>query len=155
MMRNRLQQGDTACVRVRGGSMQPLLRQGDEVLLTFAAADTLTRGDIITFLTKDGLLTHRFWAHERVNGRLLLHTRGDNNRQPDALHAAEALVGRVIARRRSGQLALNQGAGAWLNRRLTRLAAAEAQRGSLFRRAAIHRKKILIILVTLIAERRS
>lgn len=100
---------------VSSDSMMPLLRQGDEVVLTAVTPDGLHSGEIVTYFNGIDLITHRFW---RVAGERLLF-RGDRPMHYDPPVFPEQVIGRVQERRRNGRtLSLDFGRGAWLNRHL-------------------------------------
>ncbi len=117
-----LQDGRQATLTVTSNSMSPLIRRGDQVWIV-AASRPLQPGDIITFRSADGLLTHRFGGYVPGVGPLLMITRGDKPVLFDAPTQAANLVGQVIGRQRHGRwLHLLHGRGLWLNRHLAHLA---------------------------------
>ena len=75
---------------VRTGSMAPAHQPGD--LLVNRPAEALTPGDVLTFRTSTGLVTHRLV--EVTAGGLVV--KGDANRSPDALPIAPADVVGVV-----------------------------------------------------------
>jgi phage repressor protein C with HTH and peptisase S24 domain len=81
---------------VRGGSMAPLLADGDRVEL--GAVRWPLPGDVVAFATDDGrlvvhrLLGYRFWA-----GGLACVTRGDASPDLDPPVPRRRLLGRVVA----------------------------------------------------------
>jgi len=72
---------------ILGGSMEPTIPFGSEVVLRPVRADQLRIGDIITF-RKPGdsveFVTHRIVRVERSGGRRYFLTKGDANALPDA-----------------------------------------------------------------------
>ena len=111
---------------ISSGSMRPLLRRGDEVIIENAAWEGLVAGDIIVLRRPAALFTHRFWGTVTTSAGAWLTTRGDRSASFDRPVLPEAYVGRVAARRRNGRiLFLDSGPGARANRRLTRLGAQE------------------------------
>lgn len=126
LLEESIRQNLIASITVSGGSMAPLLQDGD--LIGVVAADTkeLQSGQIITFRNpsdRQQLLTHRFIAH----GETFLLARGDRTLLFDPPLEAADVLGRVVWRRRGGRdLDLARGAGAWTSRRLA--AVAERQR---------------------------
>lgn len=117
-------QGRIPFLEVTSNSMSPLLRRGDEVGLAPVQPEHLQRGDIVTFVDGDHLTTHRYWG--QAAGRL--HSRSDRSGAFDRPWRPEALVGRVVVRRRAGAgLWLDVGAGLRLNRFLYRLSVAGQQ----------------------------
>ena len=71
---------------ITGGSMEPTLPLGSEVVLRPVRAQQLRVGDIITFDRPDGrggLVTHRIVRIERDSGHRFFVTQGDANGVPD------------------------------------------------------------------------
>lgn len=122
LLQQSLQNNRQAMLTVTSNSMAPLIRRGDEVLIV--AIERPSAGDIITFTTKSGLLTHRFWGFlQKEEGDFLL-TRGDKPLLFDSPTPATNILGLVVKRQRHGRwLHLKQGRGRWLNQHLARLAA--------------------------------
>ncbi len=90
----------TLRIRVRGVSMLPTLRPGDEVLVEPLAAADLRPGDWVVLRgERGGGFVHRFlgWRH----GRVL--TKGDGHRRCDPLWPPQAVWGRVIEAYRAGR----------------------------------------------------
>src|SRR5690606_29804239 len=116
-LRASLGQGRMPFLEITSDSMTPLLRRGDQVGLAATAPEQLQRGDIVTFLENEHLTTHRYWG--QMAGRLL--SRADRSGAFDRPWLPQALVGRVVVRRRAGAgLWLDAGAGRQLNRLLFR-----------------------------------
>jgi signal peptidase I len=81
-------------VTVRGGSMSPLLADGDRVEI--APARFYWPGDVVAFRAGDGLILHRFLGYRRYGGRLAAVTRGDAAPRPDSPVSLDRLLGRVV-----------------------------------------------------------
>lgn len=127
LLRDSLQNGRQPYLTVTSNSMAPLIRAGDRIIITAAGAN-LQPGDILTFETSSGLLTHRFWGFLPGNGREQPQfiTRGDKPLWFDPPLEPAHLVGRVCARQRGERLLdLEKGRGRWLNHHLAWLAAFE------------------------------
>jgi hypothetical protein len=108
---------------VRGGSMAPLLADGDRVEL--APARWPLPGDVVAFQAVDGrLVVHRLLGYRWSAGGLACVTQGDASPDPDPPVPRDRLLGRVVAP--SGalpSLAVRAGAaGALLRRGLRKLA---------------------------------
>lgn len=126
LLRDGLEDGEQPRLTIISDSMTPLLKVGDQVILAAASAENLTAGEIIVVAESHNMLTHRFWQTLDHAGNRYLITRGDRPTAYDAPHIASALLGRVIARVRNGQvLALDSGKGRKLNQTLGKLAAFE------------------------------
>ncbi|MBI4898547.1 MAG: signal peptidase I [Actinobacteria bacterium] len=72
---------------VKTGSMEPMLARGTLIVVKPTMADKLKIGDVITFTDPDnpskGLVTHRIYKIEQVDGRPVFTTKGDANPTPD------------------------------------------------------------------------
>jgi hypothetical protein len=98
---------------VTSGSMAPLIRAGDEVLVRAAPAG-LRRGDVVLVEAGGAFVVHRLRAI-LPDGRLVTH--GDRNLTPDTPWAPQALVGQVVAVVRGGrEHDLTAGRAGWLRR---------------------------------------
>jgi len=69
--------GEKFTARASSGSMEPLILKGDEVLIKRVAFETLKKGDIIAFWSRDiqNVIVHRFYKIEKDK----ILTKGDNN----------------------------------------------------------------------------
>lgn len=106
-------------LEVSSNSMAPLLRRGDAVGLALAGRQQLHQGDLVTFCEDGQLTTHRFWGEAAQQ----MISRGDRSSAFDRPWAPDALLGRVVVRRRADRsLALDRGRGARLSWRLYTLA---------------------------------
>lgn len=86
---------------VRGGSMAPLLRDGDRVRI--ARARLYLPGDVVAFHAGDGrIVAHRLLGYRLHHGRLAGVTRGDAISQVDPPVPFGQLLGRVVSRAVSG-----------------------------------------------------
>jgi hypothetical protein len=86
-------------LRVRGRSMLPTLRPGDEVVVHPATAEVLAPGDWIVVRDAQGVYLHRYLG--RRNGRVL--TKGDGHRALDPSWPPDAVLGRVVEAQRDGR----------------------------------------------------
>lgn len=109
---------------ISGRSMEPVLRDGDDVEAERVLPDELRLGDLVVVdLPEVGLVVHRLlWRSRRG-----LRTWGDGSRRMDPPVAPGRLVGRVVAALRGGT---DVAPGALLRR---------AQWGRHFSAAALHR----------------
>jgi signal peptidase len=85
-------------ITVSGGSMHPALRPGDVILVRPGQAGGLKVGDLATFLTDGGPVTHRLVGE---SGDAWI-AKGDNARRFDAPVPVGRIVGRVVASLRDG-----------------------------------------------------
>lgn len=128
------QAGEEHWIPVRGTSMLPLLRQGDQLLVAHGRQD-VRRGDIVVFRREDGLIAHRVLRVMSHQGKLILRTKGDNVLELDPASDEDELVGRVLQVRR-GELVLDLDARLWhwMGRWVARLMLAQA---ALYHRYAV------------------
>ena len=94
-----LRQGQTVWVTVKGDSMRPLIRFGDQVLIE--PVDSPRLGDIVTFYETSTLCTHRVIGRVNKAGQLFLLTKGDFCGQRDQPIPVESIIGKVTAIQRS------------------------------------------------------
>ncbi|MBN2391328.1 MAG: hypothetical protein JXR84_11415 [Anaerolineae bacterium] len=85
-------------LRVRGRSMLPTLRPGDEVVVNPVTAEALAPGDWVVVHSVQGAFLHRYlgWRH----GRII--TKGDGHRALDPSWPPDAVLGRVVGAQRGG-----------------------------------------------------
>ena len=76
-------QGTPFRFRVISGSMAPLIRAGDEVVVQEASAERLRRGDVVLYTVDGAFRTHRLLARRRRGNTTLLVTKGDATLTPD------------------------------------------------------------------------
>jgi hypothetical protein len=105
------QSGETHYLPLRGSSMLPLLRDGDQVLVSHHL-ENLQRGDIVVFQRSGGLLAHRVLCVLVGDSRKALITKGDHALKLDPRITQEELIGRVLAIRR-GERQMNIDTPAW------------------------------------------
>ncbi len=86
---------------VQGRSMWPTLQPGDEIIVEPISRDAIQRGDWIVLRAYNGLLVHRMLGFTK-DGDLL--TKGDGHRAPDPPWPLDAIVGRVCAVNRNGNM---------------------------------------------------
>jgi hypothetical protein len=124
LIREEMAQGTAFCFCVISGSMAPLIGAGDEVVVEWASADRLRRGDIVLYTVDGALHTHRLLARRRCGDATLLVTKGDATLNPDQPWRETQLLGKVVAVRREDRTIDLEG-GKWssMNRLLGALAA--------------------------------
>jgi len=84
---------------ILSGSMQPLLEEGDMILVKPVEANSVEAGDVITFWTQEEILvTHRVVdIVQQEDGGMGYKTKGDANEVEDhQLVAGEQLIGKLV-----------------------------------------------------------
>jgi hypothetical protein len=89
-------------IPITGGSMLPLIRNGDQVLVAHGSGD-VSRGDVVVFRQESGLVAHRILRVIGGDAEPVFLTKGDNTSQADSPVHARAVVGRVLAVKRAGR----------------------------------------------------
>ena len=79
-------------VVVLSGSMKPTLGVGDVAVLRSVAPASVKEGDVVTFRSSSGLITHRVVRVEETDSGRLLHTKGDANNSIDPDPIADSQV---------------------------------------------------------------
>lgn len=87
-------------LKVLTGSMEPVIKTGDLIIVKDISETHIKEGDIITFkLNSDTLVTHRVVEIYKQNGDISFKTKGDaNNVEDDELVIGDDLVGKYIFR---------------------------------------------------------
>jgi signal peptidase I len=96
------QAGERHFVPITGGSMLPLIRDGDRALVAHGCTG-VRQGDVIVFRHEGRLIAHRVLRIRRSEAGLTFVTKGDNASQFDPPLSADEIVGRVLAVERGGQ----------------------------------------------------
>lgn len=99
----RLAAGGTCVLRVRTGSMAPLLTPGDSVQVAPLSGAPPQLGALLVVRRGDYWVTHRLIGRTGAGQHLLLQ--GDACARPDRPVASTAVLGIVVARCRGGQWA--------------------------------------------------
>lgn len=94
------QAGEAHYVPLHGTSMLPLLRDGDQVLVSHNLS-MVRNGDIVVFQLSNGLVAHRVLASLNSTEGRVFRTKGDNLLAYDPLIPQEQLFGRVLTVRRA------------------------------------------------------
>ena len=83
---------------VGSGSMQPTLNVGDMVIITKASINDVAEGDIIAYVSEQGIVVHRVYKIVKHENKYLVITKGDANNEPDSTPVDERLIiGKVVA----------------------------------------------------------
>lgn len=101
LMRSVLERGVPFRFRAAGGSMTPLIRDGDVLTVVPARLAETDPGDVVAFIRpgREALVVHRLL--DRGGGGF--STRGDNAAQNDGRFDPERLLGRVVRVERDGR----------------------------------------------------
>jgi signal peptidase I len=84
-----------------GGSMFPLIRWREYVIVKKIPAEALQPGDVVVFREEGGgPVCHRIVKIEFLNGERWFRTRGDQHEEVDAPVSEQAILGKVIAVRK-------------------------------------------------------
>lgn len=87
-------------VYIESGSMEPAIKTGSVIVIRQAEYSDIKSGDIITFETPEGYVTHRFVGEDteaEKQGKAYLITKGDANRIEDIERIEPAAVkGRAV-----------------------------------------------------------
>jgi len=88
-------------VAIISNSMYPGIKRGDVVIVRISKIDNIYVGDIINFKSKSNNINiiHRVVDKYEVNNRLILTTKGDNNKiEDDDPVFTEQVIGKIVAR---------------------------------------------------------
>jgi len=82
---------------VGSGSMQPTLNVGDVVIITKVSINDIAEGDIIAYVSEQGIVVHRVYKIVEEENKYLVITKGDANNEPDNIPVDERLIiGKVV-----------------------------------------------------------
>jgi Peptidase S24-like len=130
--------GATDWIEATGGSMLPLIRPGDRLLVRFGAAE-VRRGDVVIFRHAGAIVAHRIVGDRRRDGQRRWIAKGDNEPLATEDVGAADLLGIVRAIDRGSGRRSTRGLGgraggvtAWISRLGGSLARASARRTSPF-----------------------
>ena len=113
------QAGTEHLIPITGDSMLPLIREGDQVLVSHGGAD-LQQGDVVVFQQGGKTVAHRVLRLKRDQTGSTYLTKGDNVWRVDGPVKANEIIGRVLAIKR-GNRAVSLNTPRW--RKLGRLLA--------------------------------
>lgn len=84
-------------IAIATGSMEPQIMIGDVVFIKKCTSNDVIEGDIIQYQLDDYTVIHRVVKKEQIKGEFIFTTKGDNNKQVDALEVTESqLLGKVV-----------------------------------------------------------
>lgn len=88
----------------QGNSMNPILTNGDQILVKTVSLQDLRLGDIIVYKSKDQLIAHRFLYHNFGRNNIMeIVAKADNSSERDSLSSSDCLLGKVIEINRKGK----------------------------------------------------
>ncbi len=104
LSRDLLLAGRSVRLRARGGSMSPLVRDGDLILVRPIDADVVRVGDVVIVRDEpDRLVVHRVVRRHSGPGGPAFTVQGDQVVRPDGVFPAAQLYGRVVTIERDGR----------------------------------------------------
>ncbi|MBR4261802.1 MAG: signal peptidase I [Bacilli bacterium] len=100
---NKLALGNYYIFEIISGSMEPVYKAGDVIIVKKCDYESIEVGDDITYLgkennLKDLIVTHRVIEKFEYEGKLKLKTKGINNDVEDPLINADQVYGKVVYR---------------------------------------------------------
>ncbi len=102
-----LRRGARVRFRATGRSMQPTILEGEVITVEPVAPAAVTRGDILLYRWKRGVIAHRVIGIERTQRGAVpqssLILRGDASASSDTPIQPEQVIGKVIAVERAGR----------------------------------------------------
>ena len=99
--------GQEFSLQAEGGSMYPILKDGDKLYFQFISSEELRIGDLALF--RDSVhakvIAHRVVTKKKKNAKWYFETKGDASfsRMTDSLIDETSILGRVIAYERDGR----------------------------------------------------
>ncbi len=94
-----LEPGERLVIPLQGSSMEPTLREGDEICLEKISPDQARWGDLIAFFDRH----HQLIVHRLIWRWQVYITKGDNKRTRDHPMNAQSMMARVIHIQRQGE----------------------------------------------------
>jgi signal peptidase len=101
--KNKLALGNFYIFEIISGSMEPVYKPGDVILVRKCNYDSIKIGDDVTYLGNSGnldglIVTHRVIEKFEYEGKRRLKTKGINNEVEDPIISEDQVYGRVIYR---------------------------------------------------------
>jgi signal peptidase I len=82
---------------VKGFSMWPFLKDGQQILVKKIALSEFHRGDLVLYRAADKLICHRLLRMEQKNGQWFFHCRGDASHDGEDQISEKMIEGKVAA----------------------------------------------------------
>jgi signal peptidase I len=113
-------QGREQWFKVRGRSMRPLLREGDEIQVRFCLPENLRKGDLAVFQEGKILNAHRILDIRKTPSDLFFLEKGDSN--PHGGYIPSSRIKGVVqaVRKPGGVIGLNRPFWRWWNRMMAK-----------------------------------
>ena len=103
LARDILSEGNSLRFRARGGSMRPLIQDGDMLEVVPVNTANFRLGDILLFSDPSGqLMAHRLVHKVQQEGRMTLVMQGDANPRQDHPVPVKRVMGRITSATRDG-----------------------------------------------------
>ena len=82
---------------VQSGSMLPLIKIKSTIVTKLGDIEDCEVGDIIVYKYQDIQIVHRVISKETVDNKIVIHTKGDNNKNEDMIDiTSDMYVGKVV-----------------------------------------------------------
>jgi len=112
MIREILQKSPFYRLKVYGGSMLPLIRHGEDIIVQRIDMDAIRVGDVVFFSLENQFLAHRVVLKMAKEGKVrAVKTKGDTLAYLDPVCREEEFIGLVTATVRKGKLSVLSGPG--------------------------------------------
>ena len=100
---NKLALGNYYIFEIISGSMEPVYKAGDVIVVKKCSYESINIGDDVTYLGKENnlnglIVTHRVIEKFKYEGKLKLKTKGINNDIEDPLIDSDQVYGKVVYR---------------------------------------------------------
>jgi signal peptidase I len=95
------------------GSMSPLIRPGDQVLVAVTDVGSISTGDIMAFWYGDNIVVHRILKKQKTDGDTCFKEKGDATYYSKFIHA-DKIIGRVTALKKGDKTFLFNSSGSRL-----------------------------------------
>ena len=100
-IKEEIARGKEVTLQIATGSMRPLIRPKDSVIVKGGKVSGLQSGDIILFERNTRLYVHRLLIKQYHNGEVILLSKGDNTLVMDKSISAEQFLGKVVKVKRN------------------------------------------------------
>jgi hypothetical protein len=98
-----LERRESLCLKVQGGSMGYIIKDGDLITIKRIKNEELKPGDIILYNQENNFVCHRIISRHQSDGELFYITKGDVLLQADNPQPASQVIGKVFCIQRGGR----------------------------------------------------